>query len=330
MVRFGIEFVPQEPFWKTVFYTVQAEKRGFDNVWITDHFMNRSPYTTMAMAATYTHDIKLGVGVTNPYLMNPVVMAQSIASLSEIAPDRIVLGLGAGDETTLNLVGVERVKPLRAIRECVEMARVLLSGEKLKYDGKVFKVQRAKFSFKPLGKIPIYVGAQGPRMLKLAAAIGDGVLINASHPRDIEIALKHVKSGVEKAGREMSDLDVAVYASFSIHRDREKAVKAALPVVAFIVAGSPGILLERHGIDAEKAMKVKEALDAAKWGEAFSNVTPEMLQAFSICGTPDACRERIDQFLKLGITQFVVGSPIGPKVRKAIDLISRDLLPSFR
>ena len=330
MAKFGIEFVPEQPFWKTVFYAIQAEKGGFENVWITDHFMNRNPYTTMAAIANYTDSIKLGVGVTNPYLVNPVVTAQAIGSLSEIAPGRVILGMGAGDKTTLRLLGSEMIKPLKAVKESVRIARALLARERLSFDGEIFNVQNAKFAFRPVGEIPIYVGAQGPKMLRLAAAIGDGVLINAAHPKDIEAALKHIRAGAEKAGRKLSDLDITVYASFSIHRDEEEAKKATLPVVAFIVAGSPEFLLQRHGIDEERVKKVKMALDAAKWGEAFSSVTPKMIKAFSITGNPDKCAESISQFLDLGITQFVVGSPIGPNTRESIDILSEDVIPRFR
>ena len=331
VVKFGVEFIPQDPFWRTVFYVAQAEKGGFDNTWITDHFMNRNPYTTMAAIALYTERITMGVGVTNPYLVNPVVTAQNIASLSEIAPNRVILGIGAGDKTTLGFLGVETSLPVRAVRECVEIARALLSGEKVKnYEGKIFKIRKAKLAFKPVGKIPIYIGAQGPMMLKLAAKIGDGVLINASHPEDVKEAMAHIRKGAEKVGRDLSGFDVVVYTSFSTHKEREKARKAALPVVAFIVAGCPPPLLEKHGISLEKATKLKNALNEGKWDEAFSSVTDDMMESFSICGTPEECSEKIAEMFELGVTQFVMGSPIGPKVHKAIDTISKEIIPRFK
>ncbi len=101
MVEFGIEFVPQNPYWKTTFFAMQAEKMGFDYTWITDHFNNRNVYVSLSMVANYTDKIKLGPGVTNPYLSHPVVTAQAVATLTELAPGRIVCGLGVGDKTTL-------------------------------------------------------------------------------------------------------------------------------------------------------------------------------------------------------------------------------------
>jgi 5,10-methylenetetrahydromethanopterin reductase len=330
MVRFGIEFVPREPYWKIIYYTIQAERGGFNNLWITDHFNNRNVYVTLSTAAIYTRSITIGSGVTNPYMVNPVFTAQAIATLNELAPGRVVLGIGAGDKTTLESVGMEMQRPMAAVQEAVEIFRKITSGENVIYKGEVFKTAGAKFLFKPVGKIPVYVGAQGPKMLELAGKIGDGVLINACHPKDVEYAVGCVKEGVKAAGKEFDEVDVAAYTSFSVHEDIKKADKAAVPVVAFIVAGSPSQLLERHGIDVKKAEEIKEALKANDWGRAFGGVTPEMISTFSVCGTPDMCIDRIAELLKSGISQFVVGSPIGANVRKAIDLVSEKIIPHFQ
>jgi len=139
-----------------------------------------------------------------------------------------------------------------------------------------------------------------------------------------------VKEGIRQAHKKLDEVDVAAYTSFSVHEDLKKATKAAVPVVSFIVAGSPSILLERHGIDLKKADEIREALKANDWGRAFGAVTPEMIEAFSICGTPEMCIERVALLLKSGISQFVVGSPIGSNVREAIDLISENIVPHFQ
>jgi len=329
VVRFGIEFVPREPYWRIMYYAIQAERSGFSNLWITDHFNNRNVYATLAMAAVYTNSMILGPGVTNPYMVNPVFTAQAIATLDEMAPGRVVVGIGAGDKTTLDTVGVEMQKPLTALQEAVYIIRKMIAGETVAYRGEVFETSGARFLFKTRGKVPVYVGAQGPKMLALAGKIGEGVLINACHPMDVEYAVSCVREGANAVGRNYSEIDVAAYTSFSVNEDVKRATKATLPVVSFIVAGSPPHLLERHGIDVNKAHEIKEALKANDWGRAFSGVTPEMVSAFSVCGTPEMCTERIAELLKSGITQFVVGSPIGANVREAIDLVSREVIPHF-
>jgi len=329
MVKFGIEFVPKESYWKITYYAIQAERTGFSNLWITDHFNNRNVYVILTSVAIYTKKITLGPGITNPYMVNPVFTAQAIATLNELAPRRVVLGIGAGDKTTLASVGVKMFKPITTVKEAVNIIRKMTSGENVVFEGEVFKIVGANFLFKTKSEIPIYIGAQGPKMLALAGKLGDGVLINACHPKDVEYAIKCVKEGASEVSKRFNELDVAAYTSFSVHEDLKKATKAAVPVVAFIVAGSPSQVLERHGINLKKAKEIRDALKANDWGRAFGAVSQEMIDAFSVCGTPNMCIERIHQLLRCGISQFVVGSPIGPKIKASINLIAEKIFPHF-
>ncbi|MDH5450506.1 MAG: 5,10-methylenetetrahydromethanopterin reductase [Candidatus Bathyarchaeota archaeon] len=331
MTEFGIEFVPRDLYWKTTYYAIQAEKTGFTYLWITDHFNNRNVYVALSIVSAYTDKIKFGPGVTNPYFFHPVVTAQAVASLNEIAPGRVICGLGAGDKTTLKMVNIRQKNPLSTIREAVQIIREVTSGKNMEFDGEVFNISGAKLNFRMASPIPIFIGAQGPKMLMLAGEVGDGVLINAASPKDVENALLFIRKGSEKAGKRMKeDLDIGVYTSFSVAQEKEKAMKAVTPVVAYIVAGCPEIVLERHGISVESSNKIGEAIVHGKWKDVFSHVTPEMVEAFSICGTPAVCIEKIDKLLKLGITQLVVGSPIGPNVRKSINTIAVEIFPHFR
>jgi 5,10-methylenetetrahydromethanopterin reductase len=329
-IKFGIEFVPKDPYWKLAAYAIQAENNGFDNLWVTDHFGNRNVYVTLAAAALYTNKITFGTGVTNPWMINPVITAQAIATLNELAPCRVVLGMGAGDKTTLEAVGMEMAKPMAAVREAIEIFRKMTAGESVAYQGEVFKTAGAKFNFKTKNKIPVYVGAQGPKMLEMAGKIGDGVLINASHPSDIGYAIKMANEGMKQANKTSTDVDIAAYTSFSVNEDLKKAIKAATPVVAFIVAGSPAPVLEKHGISLSKADEIRAGLKVGDFPKALAAVTPEMINAFSISGTPEMCIERIAELKKIGISQFVVGSPIGTNVKIAIDTIGTKIIPNFK
>lgn len=330
MVEFGIEFVPRDLYWKTTFYSIQAEKIGFDYLWITDHFNNRNVYVSLAIISAYTERIKFGPGVTNPYLVHPVVTAQAVATLNEIAPGRVVCGVGVGDKITLQMVDIEQTKPLATIKESVQIIREISSGKTLEMQGEIFKITGAKLNFRVANTVPIYVGAQGPKMLALAAEIGDGVLINASHSKDVETAMKFICEGAEKANKELDYLRISAYTSFSIASDHEKAFKAVVPVVAYIVSGSPEMILERHGISVELARKIGEALVHGQWKEAFSHVNNDMVEAFSICGTPETCVEKIAKLVKIGVNQIVAGSPIGPNMRKSINMIATEVFPHFK
>lgn len=331
MAEFGIEFVPRDLYWKTTYYAIQAEKNGFTYLWITDHFNNRNVYVALSIISAYTDKIRFGPGVTNPYFFHPVATAQAVASLNEIAPGRVICGLGAGDKTTLKMANIKQKKPLSTIREAVQIIREITSGKNLEFEGEIFNISGAKLNFRMTSRIPIFIGAQGPKMLMLAGEIGDGVLINAASPKDVEDAMIFISQGAKKSGKNVKeDLDIGAYTSFSVAHDEEKAMKAVTPVVAYIVAGCPEIILKRHGISIENSSKIREAIVHGKWKKVFSFVTPEMIEAFSICGTPEVCVERIDKLLKLGITQLVVGSPIGPNIRKSINTISSEIFRHFK
>ncbi len=330
-LRFAVEFVPQEAYWQTTALGILAEKYGFDFCWITDHFNNRSVYVILSLLANYTDSIMIGPGVTNPYLINPVQTASTLMSLDNLSGGRAILGIGAGDKITLNLLGIERRKPLTAVRESTQIFRTIFDTGKIKdFEGTVFSVEKAKVAFEKTGDLPIYIGAQGPKMLQLAGAKGQGVLVNASHPVDFEFAMKQIKKGVKDAQRKLSDVDVSAYASVSVAQKMEKATKAATPVVAFIVAGSPPVVLERHGISPESVEPIAQGLGKGDFPAAFGAVTDAMLDAFCIRGTPAECTEKIKALQKVGITQFVFGSPIGPKKRISMELASKDILPHFK
>lgn len=329
-MKFGVEFVPREPFWRTILYAIEAERLGFDYVWVTDHYNNRNVFTTLTATAIYTRSIKLGIGVTNPYIRHPAATASATASLAEIAPDRVALGIGAGDRATLEGIGIGTVKPLSAIRESIQIIRELLAGRSVSLDGSVFKVKSASLNFRCRSYIPIYIGAQGPHMLSLAGEIGDGVLINASHPEDFRYAIEYVRRGIEKSSRDIRNIDIVAYTAFSVAEDEAKAIEASKQVVAFIVAGSPETILERHHINLELASRIRELIVSGRFDEAFKSVTMDMIDVFSVSGNPSTVSKRIEECLKIGVTQFVVGSPIGPQPYEAMKIISSRIIPTFK
>ncbi len=324
-MKFGIELLPNSPHYELEYYAKLAEDSGFGYVWITDHYNNRNAFVILTAIAKATNSVKLGTGVTNPFHVNPAVITSAIATINEISGGRAILGLGAGDKFTLRQIGIEQKRPLRRVREAVEVIRKLSAGEVVNYEGEEFRFEGARMNFRT-SSFPIYVGAQGPKMLRLASEIGDGVIINASHPKDVEFAIKNMNL--------RDGFDIAVCSAFSVDKNRENAVKAVKPVVAFIVSGCPKEVLERHGIDEEVVKSVKKALNEAftkgNWKAVAEAVTEDMIEAFSITGTPDEVVRRIEELERLGVTQFVVGSPIGADKGKAIKTIGKKIIPRFK
>ncbi len=327
-MKFGIEFVPQKPLEEILAEAKKAEESGFEYCWVTDHYNNRNVYEFLTVIAQETKEMMLGPGVTNPYLIHPAVAASAGATLDEVSGGRVIMGVSAGDKTVLSSLGVEITRLLPTMTESIEIIRRLTRGERLDYDGKIFKLKGVSLNFKAKHDIPVYMGAQGPMMLELAGKISDGVLINASHPEDIAYSIKQVEKGVKKSGRKMKDFDVAAYTSFSIADKKEEAEEEAKIITAFIAAAAPSIMLERHEIPSSEAEAISKLIKRGDFGAAIKGVTQKMLDAFGIYGTPDECLDKVKALKKTGVTQLVVGSPIGPKPLVAIDTIREKIVPN--
>ena len=318
-MKFGIEFVPQIPLDELVRLVKIAEDVGFEYAWITDHYNNKNVYETLALIADATETIKMGPGVTNPYVRSPAISASAIATIDEISNGRATFGIGPGDKATFDALGIAWDKPVSTIKAAIADINTLLAGEKTEAGaalGGAKKVQDA---------IPIYMGAQGPKMLETAGEIADGVLINASNPKDYEAAMPMIKKGI---GDQAKDFDVAAYTATSIGTDSEAAKNAAKIVVAFIAAGSPPPVIERHGLPEGFNTQMGEFLAQGNFGGAIGAVTEEALDAFSVCGTPDEFIPKIEALADMGVTQYVAGSPVGKNVEESIKLLG-DVIASF-
>ena len=257
----GIELTPEIPVVRVAELGATAEDAGFDAVFASSHYNNRDPFVALSRVAAATDDVLVGPGVANPYETHPVKLASQVATLDEASGGRAVCGLGAGDRSTLRNLGVERDRPLRRVLETMQVARRLWAGERVDHDG-TFVSRDAGLNYE-VGEIPVYVGAQGPQMLRMSAAHADGVLVNASHPTDVAWAAERIAEGLDDRPTERGAFDGAVFASVSVAEDADAAREAARPPVAFIAAGAARPVLERHGLDAARA---ERGLDPAQRG----------------------------------------------------------------
>lgn len=328
-IKFGVELVPAGGLDKLIGFGKKFEMGGIDNIWITDHYNNQDPYVTLTLMAQATSVAQLGVGVTNPYIRHLASTASTIATLDQVSNNRMVLGLGAGDKSTLAALHIETGSALKTVLETVKAIRMLWAGKNVNFTGDVIKLENARLNFTPERNIPIYIGAQGPKMLKLAGEIGDGILINGSHELDFEIARKNILEGVKQSNRSINETDVVAYTCFSTSDDRNAAIKATVPVVTFIAAATPPKVLERHDLNVQKASQMKDYLSKGDMASAFKLVDDKFIEAFSISGNPEYCLDKIESLKKAGVTQFVFGSPLGPKKKQAVDLITDRILASY-
>jgi 5,10-methylenetetrahydromethanopterin reductase len=320
-VKNGIELVPYKTLDTLTSLAQLAERLGFEQVWVCDHWHNRYVHTVLAKLALATKEIKLGPGVTNPYLVHPSVTAAAIATLDEISKGRATLGISAGDPVFLATVGVNPTKPLTAVREATYLIKKLLAGETLNFEGKLFRCNGARLKNKCPHEIPVYMGGRRQRMLELAGEVADGALINASHPADIKECVKWVRGELRKA-KSKKEFDMVAYMAVSIDRDEKKAKAAVKNVVSFIASSTPPEALERHEINPEVVKSIKHRLLRGDLHGARELVDERMIDAFAVCGRIEKLSKRIEELPGLGITRVVMGSPIGPDQPRAIGLIS--------
>ncbi|MEF8773208.1 MAG: 5,10-methylenetetrahydromethanopterin reductase, partial [Halobacteriales archaeon] len=260
----------------------------------------------------------LGPGVTNPYETHPVKLAGQVATLAEVSSGRGLFGIGAGDASTLSNLGVERDRPLRRVLETFRVARRLWAGERVDHDG-TFSARGAGLNFEPAGEVPVYVGGQGPDMIRMAAKHADGVLVNGSHPRDLAWASERVQEGLEDRPDDRDTFRTIAYASVSVAEDPEAARAAARRPVAFIAAGAPTPVLRRHDVDVERAEEVGAAVEAGEFGRADDLVTGRMLEAFAAVGDTATVADRLSALLDHA-DGVVAAAPLGPDPERAIEL----------
>ncbi|EMA33354.1 5,10-methylenetetrahydromethanopterin reductase [Halobiforma nitratireducens] len=318
----GIELTPEHPPERIASLAGLAEDEGFDVAFTSCHYFNRDPFVTLSRMAEATDELRLGPGVVNPYESHPVTLAGRVATIDEVSDGRAVFGVGAGDRSSLSNLGIERERPLRRVLETFDVARDLWDGETVSHDG-TFTAEDASLNLEPT-EIPIYVGAQGPHMLRMSAKHADGVLINASHPRDLEWSAEQIEQGLAERPDDHGEFESLAFASVSVAAEADAAREAARPPVAFIVGGAAEPVLERHDIDREAATAVSDALERGDLTEAFGHVTPAMIDAFCIAGTTETLADRFEAALE-HVDGIVVGSPLGPDLEDAVERASEAL-----
>ncbi|MEM1583952.1 MAG: LLM class flavin-dependent oxidoreductase [Nitrososphaerota archaeon] len=319
MTVFTVEVVPKDPLWKIDLLTYIIGDLGFPGVWLSEHPHNRSSFIIASHLLKNIDRVWIGLGVVNPYTVNPFVIAQLSASLLEIAPGRVRLAIGAGDKTVLESLGIERVKPLEKVREAATIIRKLLTEKRITLRDNI----HGRLDFNPRGNLLLYVGAQGPRMLQLSGEIGDGVLVNYSAVEDLRWAYGEVMKGVEKAGKRIEEIDLAAYLTISLDVDLRRAVKTVTPYAAYILSGLPEKIIDSIDIEEDKMVKIREAVQRADWLKLYDLLDVEVVERLAIVGHPKVLEERIREIVEIGYTQIVVGAPTGPRTLWALKEIKK-------
>jgi len=324
--RVALYLQDAHPLTDAISYVQYAEKRGFEAVWQAESRLVRDAIVPMAAFAATSSRIKIGSGVINNWTRNAAVIAATFLTLDDLAPDRIICGIGAWWDPLARKVGIRREKPLLAMRETVVTVRALLARERVTFDGEFVQLDDVELDVvhgrKEPRNVPIYIGATGPQMMALTGEIADGAVLNyLVAPRYNEGALDQLEQGARKAGRRLDDIDRPQLVVCSVDNDRRKALDGARKLVTQYLGQQPHIM-KASGVSQELLDEIGQVLT---WPateeqilEAMKLVPDDVVQMITASGTPEEVRAKVREYVSAGATCPIL-YPLGPDVRLMID-----------
>ncbi len=307
-------------------YVRYAERQGFEAVWQAESRLVRDAVVPMAAYAAVTERIKVGSGVINNWTRNIGLLASTFLTLDDLAPNRIICGIGAWWDPLARNVGIERRKPLRAMRETVEVLRRLLNMERVTFHGEFVHVDGIELDVvhgrREPRNVPIYIGATGPKMMELTGEIADGAVLNYCVPPDYnDAALEQLERGARRAGRSLEDLDRPQLVVCSVDEDRERAIDTTRELLTQYLAQQPHIATA-SGVEPEVVAQIQSILGWPATHEQIRQakhlVPEELIYRITASGTPEEARRKVEEYRQHGCTSPIL-YPVGGNVELLID-----------
>jgi 5,10-methylenetetrahydromethanopterin reductase len=303
-----------------------AETKGFDAVWQAESRLVREATVPMAAFLSVTEQIKVGSGVVNNWTRNPALLASTFATLDDLAPGRVVLGIGAWWDPIAHKVGIVRRKPLQAMRETVEAVRALLHDQTVTYHGEFVRLDGVELDYVHQERrpkdVPIYIGATGMQMMELTGEIADGVVLNyLVSPAYDDEAMEHLALGAARAGRTLDALDRPQLIVCSLDEDRRRAIDNARLLVTQYLGQQPH-LMKASGVPASLLDDIGRTLTWPATHDqivAASKLVPDdVVQMITASGSVDECRAKVAEYCARGCTTPIL-YPLGDDVPAMID-----------
>ena len=284
-----------------------AEDAGAASLWFAQHMGYRDAIVWAAAATSVTQRVTLVPTAISPYLWPPLPVAMAVSTLGEFAPGRIILNVSVGNILNLGESGLEPVKPIRVMREYVAALRALWAGAPVTQEGELHKLQGAKMVFGERRQYPVYIASTGPQMLKLAGEIADGVLLSAgltlaSTRRCLELA----ETGVRAKSRDATAVRKCSFINFNVSHDGMAAKEAMLRKLAFLFRSrghADNIASADLPIDHAAIMAAHARHD---FDGAVKLLPIEAANVFGVAGTPAECRERLAEYLAVGLDEPII------------------------
>src|SRR6266702_5227689 len=333
--RMALYLQDKHPIREGMEYVRYAEEHGFEAVWQAESRLVREATVPMAAYAAVTDRIKVGSGVVNNWTRNVGLLAATFSTLDDLAPGRILLGIGAWWDPLASKVGIERRRPLQAMRETVQVVRQLLAMERVTFHGEFVHLTDVEIDIvhgdRSPKDVPIYVGATGMKMMELAGEIGDGAVLNymvgPSYNRQAMVALAE---GAARAGRSMEDIDRPQLVVCSLDEDRDMALDRARELLTQYLGQQPHIMKASGvapGLIEEIGKVMTWPAGPEEIRKAKKLVPDEAVQMISASGTPDECRAKVREYVEAGCTCPIL-YPLGDDVEAMIDTFAVEPEPA--
>ncbi len=287
-----------------------AESQGFEAVWQAESRLVRDAIVPMAAYAAVTERIKVGSAVINNWTRNIGLLASTFLTLDDLAPNRIVCGIGAWWDPLAKNVGIERKKPLTAMRETVTVLRRLLNMERVTFEGEFIHVHGIELDVvhgrREPRHVPIMIGATGDQMMELTGEIADGAVLNYCVPPEYnDRALELLDKGARKAGRRLEDLDRPQLIVCSVDEDHDKAIDYSKMLLCQYLAQQPHIA-KASGVSDEVVQEIQSILGWPATKEQINRakhlVPDELVHRITASGTPEEARAKVQEYIKRGCT----------------------------
>ena len=287
-----------------------AEEKGFEAVWQAESRLVRDAIVPMAAYAAVTERIKVGSGVINNWTRNIGLLAATFLTLDDLAPNRIICGIGAWWDPLAKNVGINRTKPLKAMEETVTVMRRLLNMERVTYEGEFVNVHGIELDVvhgrREPRNVPIYIGATGDKMLEMAGRIADGVVMNYCVPVDYnDIAIEQLMVGLKNAGRRLDDFDRPQLVVCSVDEDHDRAIDTTRELLCQYLAQQPHIA-KASGVSADVVQKIQAILGWPATHEQIQKakhlVPEELIHRITASGTPAEAKAKVQEYIDHGCT----------------------------
>jgi 5,10-methylenetetrahydromethanopterin reductase len=291
-----------------------AEAAGFASVWFAENPFQRGVSATAGACAEATRQVRIGIGIVNPFSRHPTLIAMEAAALDELCGGRVVLGIGSGIGAAVRHMGLANDRPVTAVREAIAIVRAMLSGDTVTHRGKVFRVDGVRLGFRPRRRdLPVFMAGAGDRALQACGEIADGLIVsNLTPPSSTERMAAILGEAAARAGR--TTPRIVQYVPCVARPDRDAARRAAKSAIGEMLmsfwptgddwprarqalAAESGI--GRHDLGAALA-RLRRGDDAA------SALDERFVEAFSIAGTAVDCLHQSARYCKAGVDELAL------------------------